>query len=79
MRRVKLDEYLRRKADRAWEVALEIRNGRKTRPPARRPVDRESSENMCRFNRERWRLWLEKGWLVKLGERRYRLVIRDEG
>ena len=75
MRRMSLDEYLSCKRGRAWEVALRIRNERRNRPPARRPVDRESSENMCRFNRERWRLWLERGWLVKLGERRYRLVI----
>ena len=75
MRRINFDEYFERNHPKALRIALQIREGRERRPAFRRPLSREDSENMIRFNRRRWKFWIEKGWLIEIGERRYRLKI----
>lgn len=75
MRKVNFDEYFRLNRPRALRTALQIRAKRESRPAFRRPMSKEASEDMIRFNRRRWEFWIERGWLTKIGERRYRLEL----
>lgn len=75
MRKVNFDEYFERNRAKALRIALQIREKRERRPAFRRPLRGQDSENMIRFNRNRWKFWCDRGWLVELGERRFRLKI----